>query len=632
MSHVALNRRLAVGAEPVAGGGFHFRVWGPRAETIELLLDAGAGWKRAESVRLQREPQGYYWAEVPQAAPGMQYRFRLNGSETLVPDPVSRFQPDGPHGPSELVDPQAYAWRDAGWPGVRLEGQVAYELHVGTFTQEGTWEAATRELPELAAAGITLLEVMPVAEFNGRFGWGYDGVLLFAPTRLYGRPDDFRRFVDEAHRHRLGVILDVVYNHFGPSGNYAPLFSDDYVSHRHKTEWGEAINFDGPNSGPVREFFLANAGYWIDEYHLDGLRLDAVQAIRDDSPEHILAAIGRRVRQSAGNRATLVIAENELQQSHLLRPIDQGGYGLDAAWNDDFHHAARVAMTGHNEYYYGDYAGTPQELISATLHGYLYQGQWNVRQQRRRGTPAWDIPAPRFITFLQNHDQVANSGQGHRAQLLTAPGRYRALTALWLLGPGTPMFFQGQEFGASSPFLYFADHEVDLARLVREGRQEFLRQFPSLSGAQFDAYFADPCERQTFDRSKLDLTERERNAEIYQMHRDLLRIRREDPVFSQQRSDRIRGAAIADESFLLRWFGPDHQDRLLLVNLGRDLAWNPAAEPLVAPPEGSDWVLDWSSEDPRYGGSGSGLLATRRWRLPGHAAIVLRPGPPADPA
>jgi maltooligosyltrehalose trehalohydrolase len=627
MQTMLRNRRLPVGAEPGLDGGFHFRVWAPRARAVTLVLESVAGTSQSQSIPLEPEPQGYHAVQVAHASPGMRYRYRLDERETLFPDPASRFQPEGPHAPSELIDPGSYTWNDGQWPGVRLEGQVAYEMHLGTFTPEGTWEAAARELPELASAGMTLIEVMPVAEFHGRFGWGYDGVALFAPTRLYGRPDDFRRFVDAAHRHGLGVILDVVYNHFGPSGNYAPAFSEDYFSRRHKTDWGEAINFDGPNSGPVREFFLANAGYWIEEYHLDGLRLDAVQTIRDDSPEHILAAIGRRVRAAAGTRGTLVIAENEFQQSRLLRPLEQGGYALDAAWNDDFHHAARVAMTGHNEYYYGDYSGTPQELVSATLHGYLYQGQWNVRQQRPRGTPAWDIPAPRFVTFLQNHDQVANSGAGQRAPFLTSPGRYRALTTLWLLGPGTPMFFQGQEFAASSPFLFFADHEVDVARLVREGRQEFLRQFPSLSGPQFDAYFADPCDPQTFQRSKLDLSERERNAEIYHMHRDLLRLRREDPAFSRQRSDLMRGAVITDEAFLLRWFGTAGEDRLLLVNLGRDLAWIPAAEPLVAPPEGTEWALYWSSEDPRYGGSGSGLFQSQQWHLPGHAALVLRPAP-----
>ncbi len=499
-----------------------------------------------------------------------------------------------------------------------------YEMHLGTFTQEGTFAAATEELPELAALGITLIEVMPVAEFAGRFGWGYDGVDLFAPTRLYGAPDDFRRFVDRAHGEGLAVILDVVYNHLGPTGNYVGQFSEDYFSKKHYTDWGEAINFDGESAGPVREFFISNAGYWVDEFHLDGLRLDAIQSVVDDSAEHVVAAIGCHVRQAGGSRKTIVVAENELQQVCAIRPASEGGWGLDAAWNDDFHHSARVAATGHNEAYYGDYGGTPQELISAVKWGYLYQGQWNVRQERHRGTRALDIAAPKFVTFLQNHDQVANSGAGLRLHAITSPGRYRALTALLLLAPQTPLLFQGQEFASSAPFLYFADHEVDLAKLVREGRQEFLRQFHSLRGPGSPLAMIDPCDPQTFQRCKLDFTERRTHAAHYALHRDLIRLRREDPVFAAQCGERVGGAIIGPEAFLLRFQASD-EDRLLVVNLGRDMIGTPMAEPLVAPPPNTDWRLLWSSEDVHYGGSGTGLFETRTWRVPGHAAMVLRP-------
>src|SRR5262249_47564714 len=289
---------------------------------------------------------------------------RLDGGNRL-PDPASRYQPEGPHGPSQIVDPTAFRWTDKAWPGVELAGQVIYEMHIGTFTREGTWRAAQAEFPELKAAGITVIEVMPVAEFAGTFGWGYDGVDLFAPTRLYGEPDDFRRFVDAAHSVGLAVILDVVYNHIGPDGNYLKQFSPAYFTDRYKNEWGEALNFDGDDAGPVREFFVANAGYWIEEFHLDGLRLDATQQIFDRSPDHILAAIGRRVRAAAGGRTTLVVAENEAQHVKLARPAEQGGYGLDMLWNDDYHHSALAALTGHNEAYYGDFQGTSQELLSA---------------------------------------------------------------------------------------------------------------------------------------------------------------------------------------------------------------------------------------------------------------------------
>jgi len=619
------SRRLPVGAECLPEEGVHFRVWAPARKRVTVVFERSPDGANPPETGLVLEPGGYFGGHIAEAGAGSRYRFRLDDEEALYPDPVSRWQPEGVEGPSEVVDPAAYSWRDSDWPGVSLAGQVIYEMHIGTFTAEGTWAAAAEQLPRLAETGVTVLEIMPVAEFQGRFGWGYDGVDMFAPTRLYGSPDDFRRFVDEAHQHGLGVILDVVYNHFGPSGNYVGQFSADYISKRHRTDWGDAINFDGPNSQPVREFFIANAGYWIDEYHLDGLRLDAVQAIVDDSSDHILAAITRRVREAGGKRKTIVTAENEFQESRLLRPAEQGGFGLDAAWNDDFHHTARVALTGHGEYYYGDYQGTPQELISAVKWGYLYQGQWNARQQRRRGTPSLDLPGRQFVIFLQNHDQVANSAQGLRAHQLGSPGRHRALTALMLLAPGTPLLFQGQEFSASAPFLFFADHDVELGSLVREGRQESLRQFRSLTGSDAAGFFADPGDPKTFEQCKLDLGERERNAGAYALHCDLLRLRREDPVFASQRSDRLHGAVLAAEAFVLRYLADAGDDRLLLVNLGRDLQFVPAAEPLLALRPGSDWRLFWSSEDPRYGGCGTPPLQEDHWYLPGHATLVLSP-------
>ena len=459
------SRRLPIGAEVQPEGGVSFRVWAPLRQKVAVVFPGGGdGVPVHPSVELTAERGGYFVGFSTAARAGCRYGLRLDGVGQLLPDPASRSQPDGPHGLSEVVDPSAFVWHDQDWPGVELSGQVLYELHIGTFTPEGTFAAAIEQIPHLVDVGVTLIEVMPVAEFAGSFGWGYDGVDFFAPTHLYGTPDDFRRFVDAAHRAGVGVLLDVVYNHFGPVGNYLGQFSADYLSQKHHTDWGNAINFDGDNSGPVREFVISNAGYWVDEFHIDGLRLDAVQAIVDDSADSILAALTRRVREAAGGRKTLVFAENEFQDCRLIRPPALGGYGLDGVWNDDFHHAARVAMTGHNEHYYSDYQGTPQELISAVKWGYLYQGQWNTRQQRRRGSPTFGLPGGRFVTFLQNHDQVGNSPQGKRCHELTSPGRHRALTALWALAPGTPLLFQGQEFSASAPFLYFADHEPELSR------------------------------------------------------------------------------------------------------------------------------------------------------------------------
>lgn len=619
------GRRLPVGAEVVAEGGVDFRVWAPRRRRVEVVLEADGVPSATE---LQAEDEGYFRAHVRAASAGALYRFRLDGEERLYPDPASRSQPEGPHGPSRIVDPAKFNWADAEWRGAQMRGQVVYEMHVGTFTREGTWAAAARELKELAGVGVTCVEMMPVAEFPGRFGWGYDGVDLFAPTRLYGEPDDLRRFVNEAHRCGVAVILDVVYNHFGPDGNYLRQFSEDYFTERHQTEWGEAVNFDGRGSEHVRAFFLANARYWVEEFHFDGLRLDATQSMHDDSPEHILAALARELREAAAGREVIVVAENEPQQTRLVRPHARGGYGLDGLWNDDFHHTAMVALTGRSEAYYSDYKGTPQEFVSAAKYGYLYQGQRYKWQRHRRGTPAFDLPPEVFVNFIENHDQVANSARGLRAHALAGPARLRALTALLLLMPATPMLFQGQEFASSAPFLYFADHgrEPELARKVRRGRAEFLAQFRSIGTREMRAQLADPGDPQTFEQCKLDFAERESHREIYDMHRDLLVLRRGDAVFGAQRKGGLDGAVLGAEAFVLRFFGEDADDRLLIVNLGADLNLNPAPEPLLAPPEGRLWTTLWSSEDPRYGGSGTPPLETRNnWCIPGRAAIAMRP-------
>src|SRR5690606_13656928 len=356
--------------------------------------------------------------------------------------------------------------------------------------------------------GITCLEVMPVNEFAGRWGWGYDGVGLFAPFHHYGRPDDMRAFVDEAHRIGLGVILDLVYNHLGPDGNYLPQFTGTFFSQTHHTDWGDAINFDGPGSDGVREFFLSNARMWIEEYHLDGFRFDATQAMLDCSPRHILAEITQTAREAAGRRSVYLINENEPQHTRLVRRSEQGGYDMDALWNDDFHHSALVAASGHNEAYYTDYRGSAQEMVSSAKWGYLYQGQRYKWQKKRRGTPALDLPPTAFVHFLQNHDQIANSGRGFRLHQITSPGQLRAITAL-LLMPQTPMLFQGQEFAASSPFYYFADHNPELSKLIQQGRARELSQFPSVATEAMQGCLVDPAAEETFNRCKIDHAERE---------------------------------------------------------------------------------------------------------------------------
>jgi maltooligosyltrehalose trehalohydrolase len=374
----------------------------------------------------------------------------------------------------------------------------------------------------------------------------------------------------------------------------------------------------------VREFFAANAGYWIEEFHLDGLRLDATQQMFDASAEHVLGAIGRRARAAARGRSIILVAENEPQHVHLVRPPTCGGYGLDGLWNDDFHHAAYVALTGRPEAYYSDYTGSPQELLAAVETSFLYQGQRSTWQRRARGTSTAGVAPSAFVTYLENHDQVANSAAGERLHQLTSPGRYRALTAVLLLGPGTPMLFQGQEFAASSPFLFFADHPSDLARSVRDGRRKFLGQFPSLATPEMQRALADPADADTFERSKLDLGERDGHATALALHRDLLRLRREDGVFGSQRRAMVRGSVLGPEAFAVRFIGDAGDERLLLVNLGRDFLLRPMSLPLLAPPEGRCWRLLWSSENPRYGGGGIAPVQTEDgWLVPGQAAVAL---------
>ena len=614
---IVLQRRLPLGAEPV-DEGVHFRVWAPRRKRVDVVIEG------SRAIALERESNGYFSGIVEFARENMTYQFRLDGGAQLLPDPASRYQPDGPHGPSQIVSSKSYRWRDDMWRGVRIEGQVVYEMHIGTFTSEGTWAAASEVMPELAKTGISLLEIMPVADFPGDFGWGYDGVDLFAPTHLYGTPDDFRSFVDKAHSLGMGVILDVVYNHFGPDGNYLKQFSEHYFTDRYENEWGEAINFDGPDCGPVRDFFISNVRYWIDDFHLDGLRFDATQQIFDQSPEHILAAMTREARRAAGSRSIVLVAENEPQDAKLVRDAEHGGYGLDALWNDDFHHSVKVALTGQNEAYFSDYAGTAQEFVSLTKWGFLYQGQYYTWQKANRGSYALDLKPASLVTYTENHDQLANTAYGSRLNEQATSGRYKAITAFHLLGPNTPMLFQGQEYGASTPFLYFADHNPELADLVKRGRAEFLAQFKSISSSGTEFAMGCPHDRVTFERCKLSREERRHNEQMTALHRDLLALRRQDPVFRAQRSDWIHGAVLGPEAFVLRFFGETNGDRLIIINLGRTIHYQPNPEPLLAQPRKGIWERMWCSEDPKYGGPGCAPIGPEHgWHIPGHTAVVM---------
>jgi len=604
-----------VGAELLPDGA-RFRVWARGHEAVSLVIEGNP------SVPMQPDGGGYFGVVVPGLIAGAHYRFQLDNGQPL-PDPASRWQPEGPEGPSVVVS-HDFAWSDSEWRGVQPDGQVLYELHIGTFTAEGTWAAAAQRLDTLSELGVTVLQIMPIGEFNGSFGWGYDTVLPYAPSHLYGSPEDLRRFIDRAHALGLGVILDVVYNHVG-IGDHFKDFTRDYFSTKHEVEWGATFNFDGDGAAAVRDFIAQNAAYWISEFHFDGLRLDATQALFDDSDTHIIADIVSAARSAAPHRQLFIVAENQPQDRRLIDRPASGGYGVDAIGNDDFHHAARVALTGHNDFYYRDYQGSSSELLASAKYGFLYQGQRSDMRDQPYGTPSLNLKPWNYVHFLENHDQVANSARGVRMDRLGSPGALRAITALFLLSPQTPCLFHGQEFGASSRFLYFAGFSGETAAAVARGRAQNLRQFAGVSDPAMDERLADPADPATFAASKLDWTEFEQHKEAVALHRDLLRLRRTETAFVQQgRTARVDGAVLGDQALFLRYLTEDGDDRLLFINLGHDRHMNIIPDPLVAPPAGRHWQSIWSSEHPDYGGSGRYASdMSKFWILPGHSALLF---------
>jgi len=628
-------RRFAHGAE-ILPEGVSFRVWAPEHARVELVLQ-----DRSDVVALRSEEGGFWSTVVEGLGPGARYRYRLGGVEPDLPDPAARFLPEGPDGPAEVVDHRAFPWTDHAWTGPELTRAVMYELHIGTFSPEANWAGAAAKLPFLRELGVTVIEVMPVAEFTGAFGWGYDGVAWYAPTRLYGRPDDFRAFVDRAHALGMGVILDVVYNHLGAVGDYSARFSRHYVGHT-PTEWGCGMNYDGEQAAAVRALAVDNAAYWIQDFHLDGLRLDAIQSIVDHSAEHLVTTLARAARAAAGGRRLLLVGENEPQDARLLRVHDEPGVGsgLDALWNDDFHHTAVVALTGRRQGYFSDYLGQAREWLAASRHGFLFQGQRSTWQKQRRGHGTRGLPMSAFISFLENHDQVANSLWGARLWQQCAPAHHRAMTTLLLLGPWTTLLFQGQEWNSSAPFLFFADHEQPIAAQVAQGRASFLSQFAGCASPEAQQILRLPAARATYEDSHLRWDERERpeHARALRLHTDLLRLRREDPTLGIHAPEGvvIETAALTPDCGVLRYFvdgpvgGTRAVDRLLLVNLGADLNVDCAAEPLLAPPtQGGHecWRIAFNSEDPLYGGHGCAEpeSADRGWLIPGGAALLLTP-------
>ena len=584
-----MSRALGASCEP---GGVGFRVWAPEREAVELTVETPG---REELHSLRKGADGFFDGFVAGLGQRDLYRFRLDG-EGPFPDPASRFQPRGVHGPSEVVDPLAFEWSDGGWRGVPLERLVLYELHVGCFSPEGTFAGAAAKLPRLVELGVTAIELMPVADFPGARNWGYDGVALFAPARGYGRPDELRRLVDAAHRLGLGVLLDVVYNHFGPDGAYAGAFSPHYFSKRHATPWGAALNFDGPASEPVREFFVENATRWLGEYHLDGLRLDATHALADQGPRHLLAELSARVRGAVG-RPVLLVAEDHRNLAELVRPAAQGGFGLDAVWADDFHHAARRMLAGDHEGYYRDFAGTVSELATALRDGWLYQGQRSEHFGGPRGTSPAGLDPDRFVFFLQNHDQVGNRALGERLHHQLDPAAFRAATALLLCAPQTPLLFMGQEWAAPEPFLFFTDHEPALGRLVTEGRRREFAGFRAFSDAAGRARIPDPQAASSFERSRLDWRQRdtETGAALLRLHRALLRLRRDEPLLRHSPARRVEIDASGEDALALRYAG-DAGVLVVIVRLrgqGRVVLKAP-------PPPGRTYRVVLSTEDPDF--------------------------------
>ena len=529
--------------------GVRFRIWAPSVRVMQLQLHTG----RAAGVHpLARDEHGVFDTWVREAAAGDRYTYLLDENESL-PDPASRYQPDGVHGHSEIVDASAFEWHDDRWKTRAVRDHIVYELHVGTFSPEGTFEGVRQRLSYLRDLGITAIELMPVADFPGTRSWGYDGVALFAPSRAYGRPDDLRRLVDAAHGEGLAVFLDVVYNHLGPEGAYLPRFAAAYITERHHTPWGGAVNLDAAGSEHVRRFILDNAAHWVLEYHLDGLRLDATHALIDQSARHIVEDIADTVRRSAG-RHIVVHAEDHRNNAAMIADPGQRGWGLDGVWADDFHHVIRRMTAGDSHGYYADFKGTAGELADTITQGWLYTGQPSAHMKSPRGTDPSHVPMYRFVVCTQNHDQVGNRARGERLHHTIAPEKWRAASVILLTVPMLPLLFMGQEWAASSPFQYFTDLEPGLGRLVTEGRRREFAAFPAFSDPARREQIPDPQAAATFDGSRLRWEEHasDIHARTLSLYRALIALRRDHPALSG--SDERRGEAVAtgDHTIVIR--------------------------------------------------------------------------------
>ncbi|ALP53918.1 malto-oligosyltrehalose trehalohydrolase [Candidatus Tenderia electrophaga] len=566
------HHSMPFGAQLLDMGGVRFRLWAPAAQRVELCLIEGEAETR---LPMTRQDEGWFEWVTEQAGNGSRYRFRIDAG-MHVPDPASRYQPEDVHGPSEVVDPRAWAWQDEAWLGRPWQEAVIYELHVGSFSPQGNYAAIQARLDTLVELGVTAVELMPVADFPGRRNWGYDGVYLFAPDSQYGRPEDLKALVEAAHARGLMVFLDVVYNHFGPEGNYLHAYAPQFFTERHHTPWGAAINYDGKHSHWVREFFIHNALYWLAEYHLDGLRLDAVHAIIDDSQPDILTELAERVQRHFGNQRQIhLVLENDRNAAHYLRRSANGRpEHYVAQWNDDIHHALHVLLTGEGEGYYMDYAPHPLPHLQRCLsEGFAYQGEASAyREAQARGEASAHLPATAFVSFLQNHDQVGNRAFGERIAALTDDKRLRAALSLLLLAPAPPLLFMGQEWNSSQPFPFFCDFGADLAEKVVEGRRNEFAHFPEFNAPAARERIPDPMAEATFNQAILDW--QARHSPDHQpwltLHKELLALRHAEVI--PRLHNLVGGAAAtttwAGQGLRVDWSLGDGAGLALLANLG----------------------------------------------------------------
>ncbi|MDB6006138.1 MAG: treZ, partial [Prosthecobacter sp.] len=577
----------------VTPGGTHFRVWAPTARNVEVLI-----FQQPEILRrhvpLRSLEAGWFEGLDRDGRAGDRYKLRLD-EKIDIPDPLSHWQPEGPHGPSVVVDPSAFQWSDAGWRRPALRSLVIYELHVGTFTPEGTFAAAKGRLPHLKELGVTAVELMPLAECTGERNWGYDGVCLFAPFHPYGPPDDLRAFVNEAHRQGIAVLLDVVYNHFGPDGCYLNACIGDYLDESAKTPWGGAIRYGDAAYSPLRQMLVANVQYWMRDFHIDGFRLDAVHAIRDESAVHVLQEVTAAVHAAGG----FVIAEDNRNDASICEHRQTGGMGFDAVWADDFHHVLRVSQTRESAGYYQDYSGNIDELLEVMRAGWLYQGQLSKSTGTQRGTRCDHLRPPSFVTCISNHDQVGNRAFGERLHHVISPEAYRALSALVCLCPFTPMLFMGQEWAASSPFLYFTDHEPGLGALVTTGRRGEFAAFPEFQGEGTVESIPDPQAVDTFERSKLrwDEIAREPHAQTLALYRECLSLRRRIPLLSTDARRGWRLEKLPGDLLVIHYYSESHC-HTVIAYLGNAPVTVPVVDICPAP----EFTLALSSNEDRFGG------------------------------